>query len=79
MEGDAHVDDLNVSEDQEPYYDDLVELTPSEPPVKLELRRSTIEHQVSQRYIPHEYMMITDNREKNITKRSFQMLIKKSD
>lgn len=59
--GDIQVDDDSETNDQELYHDEQVEEVPPEPPVEPELRRSTRERQVSQRYPPHKYVMIIDN------------------
>ncbi|MCI45027.1 retrotransposon-like protein, partial [Trifolium medium] len=49
--GDVHVDDENVTDDHTSDH--------GEP----ELKRSSTEHQVSQRYPPHDYVTVTDNGE----------------
>ena len=43
--------------------DKYIEQAPPEPSVELQLRKFTREHRPSQRYSPHEYMIITDRRE----------------
>lgn len=61
--GDILVDDENITNYQEPYHDDNVEEAPHEPPVEHELRRFTRERQFFQRYLLHEYVMITNSGE----------------
>lgn len=61
--GDIEENDDNVTNDQKSYHDERVEEVPPEPPVELELRRSTRMRQVSQRYPPHEYVMVIKNGE----------------
>lgn len=62
--GDIQVDDENITNELEPYHDKKVEEAPHEPRDEPKLRRSTREHQVSQRYPQQEYVTVTENGEK---------------
>ncbi|CAJ2654735.1 unnamed protein product [Trifolium pratense] len=61
--GDVQVDDENVTDDHTHDHDESVEEEPPEPSVEPELRRSSRERQVSQRYPPQDYVTVTDSGE----------------
>ncbi|CAJ2652104.1 unnamed protein product [Trifolium pratense] len=61
--GDVQEDDENVTDDHTHDHDEPVEEEPPEPSVEPELRRSSRERQVSQRYPPQDYVTVTDSGE----------------
>ncbi|MCI15183.1 retrotransposon-like protein, partial [Trifolium medium] len=61
--GDMQVDDENVTDDHVPHHDEPVEEEHLKPLVEPELRRSSREHQISQKYPPRDYVTITDSGE----------------
>ncbi|CAJ2628405.1 unnamed protein product [Trifolium pratense] len=61
--GDVQVDDENVTDDHTHDHDEPVGEEPPEPSVEPELRRSSRERQVSQRYPPQDYVTVTDSGE----------------
>ncbi|CAJ2642239.1 unnamed protein product [Trifolium pratense] len=61
--GYVQVDDENVTNDHTHDHDEPVEEEPPESSVEPELRRSSRERQVSQRYPPQDYVTVTDSGE----------------
>ena len=77
-EGDVQVDDRNTSDKPIPQLEVPVEQVLLEPPVEPQLRRSTRKRCASQRYPPHEYVMINDSGEPENYQEQFHMSTRKS-
>ena len=59
--GDVQVDGRNIGDEPTPHPEVPIEQVPPEPTVEPQLRRYTRECYASQRYSPHEYVMITNS------------------